>query len=106
MTNEEVRFLEAMDGVWAIVDCWRTKGGLRQLKDDHTIQYDTAGIITSVETNLRWAGTILGLNARFKVEASKNEWRLVILTKNGHAGLMMQRYQQLFTERELCDDCG
>jgi hypothetical protein len=106
MNSQEKSFLDAMNGVWDIVDCWRTKGGIRQLRDGHTFQYDTPGIISSVEHNLKWAGTILGLNARFKVEASKQDWRLVIHTKNGHANLMMERYRQLYTEWELNDECG
>lgn len=106
MTKEERDFLNTMDGVADIENCWRTNGGLRQLTDGISIQYDTSGFIHTLENHLRWAGRILGLKARFRVNASKINWTVVILPKNGHASLMMQRYRQLYTERELSDDCG
>ncbi len=107
MTAEEKRFLSIMDEIWAIAECWRTRCGVRQLKDDRTYTYESVdSIVRSMENNLSFAGSILGLRCRFYCTASKRDWQLTIQPKNGHANLMMQRYFQLFTERELNDECG
>lgn len=106
MTSQEKAFLHIMDEISSIAECWRTNGGIRVLKDERTFTYDVNGIVHSMENNLSYAGTLLGLRAIFRANASKNRWTLTFVPKNGHARLMMERYFQLLTERELNDECG
>lgn len=106
MTKFEKKFLKAMDVVWDLENCWRNNNGICGYVFKHEMPYKhtTASIIVSLETCLVHAGQILGLTCRFRVDASSADWSVTILPKNGHARLMLQRYEELYTERELSDD--
>lgn len=108
MSPEERSFLLQMDEVWRVEDAWMTTGMFRVTIGGNPVDVRmTPSIwIPTLERMLKDAGHTLGLNVRFCVVMTVRPRSVSFMPKNGAAGRMLQRYQDLYTERELTSECG
>lgn len=104
MSPEERTFLYKMDYIAACKKEWIATGtitnmavGRRETFENVSLDY----VVTFFELNLKSAGSVLGLNTRWHISASLKPRNVTFVPKNGQSRRMLQRYEELYTQREL-----
>lgn len=104
MLSEEVRFLQAMDAIREGEKAWLASKPHSSFVAHYLEPQvpSSAVFISWMESSLRSAGLIIGLNTRWQVYASLKPFPdVAIIPKNGAANQMLHRYDNLVLEREL-----
>ncbi len=103
----EKSFLQKMDEVANYKEQWIKTGTVPGVRGDSRVaalRMNAAGIVSAIEDKLKEAGRIVGMNTRWHVFVQVAPCRdLHFVAKNGQSGRMLQRYEELYMEREISD---